>query len=74
MNMTTQNTRWQGNDPDNPDDSSSSDGTHRPSCSSQDEISDSYPLIMLDMVPNTLINSFVASFTGSVGFRVISKR
>jgi hypothetical protein len=43
MNMTTQDKRWQDNDPDNLDDSSSTDGTYRPSCSSRDEISDSYP-------------------------------
>ena len=40
MNMTTQYKRWQDNNPDNPDDSSSMDGTYRPSSLSWD---DSYP-------------------------------
>jgi hypothetical protein len=42
-NMTTQDIKWQGNDPDNLDDSSSLDGTYRPSHLSQDEVSNSYP-------------------------------
>ena len=42
-NMTPQDKQWQDNDPDNLDDSSSADGTYRPSCLSRDEISDSYP-------------------------------
>ena len=33
-NMTPQYKQWQDNDPDNPDDSSSTDGTYRPSRSS----------------------------------------
>ena len=41
--MTTQDIKWQGNDPDNLDDSSSLDGTYRPSHLSQDEVSNSYP-------------------------------
>jgi hypothetical protein len=42
-NMTPQYKQWQDNDPDDLDDSSSTDGTHRPSRSSQDETSDLYP-------------------------------
>ena len=42
-NTTPQYKRQQDNDPDNLNDSSSTDGTCRPSRSSQDEISNSYP-------------------------------
>ena len=42
-NMTLQYKWWQDNYPDDLDDSSSTDGTYRPSHLSQDEISDSYP-------------------------------
>ena len=42
-NMTPQYKQRQDNDPDNLNDSSSTDGTYRPSHLSWDEISDSYP-------------------------------
>ena len=41
--MTSQYKWRQDNDPDDPDNSSSTDGTYRPSCSSRDETSNSYP-------------------------------